>query len=46
MPELSASLNPALPEVLASTAAWARAEEEYWAAELDRLEPLYLIEQT
>jgi tRNA(Ile)-lysidine synthase len=45
MPELSASLNPSLPEVLASTAAWARAEEEYWAAELYRLESLYLIEK-
>jgi tRNA(Ile)-lysidine synthase len=45
MPELSASLNPSLPEVLASTADWARAEEDYWAAELDRLEPIYLIEK-
>jgi tRNA(Ile)-lysidine synthase len=45
MPVLSASLNPSLPEVLASTAAWALGEEEYWAAELDRLEPLYLIEK-
>jgi tRNA(Ile)-lysidine synthase len=43
LPELTASLNPALPELLASTAAWARAEEEYWAEELDRLEPVYLI---
>jgi len=45
LPELSASVNPALPEVLASTADWAQAEEDYWTAELDRLEPLYLIEQ-
>jgi tRNA(Ile)-lysidine synthase len=45
MPELSTSLNPALPEVLASTADWARVEEEYWASELDRLEPIYLIEK-
>lgn len=45
MPELAASLNPSLTDVLASTAAWARAEEDYWAAELDRLEPLYLIEK-
>ena len=45
MPELAASLNPSLPEVLASTAAWARAEEDYWTAELDRLESLYLIEK-
>jgi tRNA(Ile)-lysidine synthase len=43
MPELSSSLNPSLPEVLASTAAWARVEEDYWTAELDRLEPLYFI---
>ena len=41
MPEL-AQLNPSLPDVLASTAAWARDEEDYWTAELDRLEPLYL----
>jgi tRNA(Ile)-lysidine synthase len=41
MPQL-AGLNPALPSVLASTAEWARAEEEYWGAELDRLEPAYL----
>jgi tRNA(Ile)-lysidine synthase len=41
LPELS-QLNPALPEVLASTADWARGEEEYWAGELNRLEPLYL----
>jgi tRNA(Ile)-lysidine synthase len=41
LPEL-AQLNPSLPEVLASTAAWARDEEDYWTAELDRLEPLYL----
>jgi tRNA(Ile)-lysidine synthase len=45
LPELSESLNPALPETLASTAAWARAEEDYWSAELDRLEPRYLIEK-
>jgi len=45
MPELSASLNPSLPEVLASTAEWARAEEDYWGEELDRLERLYLDEK-
>lgn len=45
LPELTASLNPALPELLASTAAWARAEEEYWAEELDRLESSHLIEK-
>lgn len=41
LPEL-ARLNPSLPDVLASTADWACAEEDYWAGELDRLEPLYL----
>jgi tRNA(Ile)-lysidine synthase len=45
MPELSASLNPSLPEILASTADWARAEEDYWGAELDRLESFYLDEK-
>lgn len=43
LPELTASLNPALPEVLAATADWARSEEEYWTHELDRLEPNYLL---
>jgi tRNA(Ile)-lysidine synthase len=43
LPELTASLNPALPETLASTAAWARAEEDYWAAELGKLAPRHLI---
>ncbi len=42
MPELTTSMNPSLREVLASTANWARAEEDYWAAELDRLTPQYL----
>jgi tRNA(Ile)-lysidine synthase len=41
LPEL-AQLNPALPLVLASTANWASAEEDYWMAELDRLEPNFL----
>jgi tRNA(Ile)-lysidine synthase len=41
LPEL-ALLNPSLSEVLASTADWARAEEDYWSAELNRIEPLYL----
>jgi tRNA(Ile)-lysidine synthase len=43
LPELTASLNPALPEALAATASWARAEEDYWNAELERLAPLHLI---
>lgn len=42
LPDLAASLNPALPEVLAATAIWARGEEDYWGAELDRLEAQYL----
>jgi tRNA(Ile)-lysidine synthase len=42
MPELAAGFNPSVAETLASTAAWARAEEDYWTDELDRLEPLYL----
>jgi tRNA(Ile)-lysidine synthase len=37
MPQL-ATLNPSLADVLASTAEWARAEEAWWDAELDRLE--------
>jgi tRNA(Ile)-lysidine synthase len=45
LPELSADVNPSLPEVLASTAVWAQGEEDFWAAELDRLESLYLIEK-
>jgi tRNA(Ile)-lysidine synthase len=46
MPELAQSLNPSLPEVLATTARWAQGEEDYWARELDRLEPIYLTENT
>jgi tRNA(Ile)-lysidine synthase len=45
LPELSASLNPSLAEVLANTANWAQGEEDYWTAELDRLAPLYFIEK-
>ncbi len=43
MPDLSASFNPQLPELLATTATWAQGEEEYWAAEVDRLEGHHLI---
>ncbi len=43
LPELTASLNPALPEALAATANWARAEEDYWNAELQTLAPAHLI---
>ncbi len=42
MPDLAAGLNASLAEVLASTANWARDEEDYWDAELRRLEPEYL----
>ena len=42
LPELAESLNPALAESLATTATWARGEEDYWNAELDRLEARYL----
>ncbi|HVY91552.1 MAG TPA: tRNA lysidine(34) synthetase TilS, partial [Bryobacteraceae bacterium] len=35
-------LNPSLTELLASTATWAQGEEAYWAAEIARLEPIYL----
>jgi tRNA(Ile)-lysidine synthase len=42
IPELIATLNPGLPEVLGATAEWARAEEEFWRAEVERLESRYL----
>jgi tRNA(Ile)-lysidine synthase len=37
MPQLL-QLNPSLSDVLATTAEWARAEEEWWTGEVDRLE--------
>ena len=43
LPELIAGTNPALPELLASTAVWAQGEEDYWEAELDRLAPSFLV---
>jgi tRNA(Ile)-lysidine synthase len=46
MPELARSLNPSLPEALATTARWAQGEEDYWTAELDRLQPIYLTQHT
>jgi tRNA(Ile)-lysidine synthase len=46
MPELTATMNPALAETLASTALWAQAEEDYWSAEIARLEPRYLLPAT
>jgi tRNA(Ile)-lysidine synthase len=42
MPQL-AQLNPSLPEVLASTAEWAWAEEEYWDRELRTIEHGLLV---
>jgi tRNA(Ile)-lysidine synthase len=45
LPDLAASLNPAIDETLASTAEWARGEEDYWTAEVDRLEPSYLLQK-
>jgi len=37
MPLLEREWNPAIRETLAQTAEWARAEEAYWEAEIDRL---------
>jgi tRNA(Ile)-lysidine synthase len=37
LPQLSKEWNPALAGVLAHTADWAMAEEEWWRAEIDRL---------
>jgi len=37
MPQLEHEWNPAIRETLAQTAEWARAEEAYWEAEIDRL---------
>jgi tRNA(Ile)-lysidine synthase len=42
MPQLLERLNPSLPRTLASTADWARGEEDYWSKELDRLAPNHL----
>ena len=44
MPALTATMNPSLAETLASTAAWAQGEEDYWCAEIARLEPEYLMQ--
>jgi tRNA(Ile)-lysidine synthase len=37
LPQLEREWNPALRETLVQTAEWARAEESYWKAEIDRL---------
>ena len=41
IPVLTA-INPSLANTLAGTAEWARAEEAYWTAELERLTPTHL----
>ncbi len=45
LPQLEREWNPALPDVLAHTAEWARAEEEYWADEIERLAERVLEER-
>lgn len=40
---LLASINPSLPDVLASLASWAQGEEDYWAGELERFEKEHLV---
>jgi tRNA(Ile)-lysidine synthase len=42
IPRLEAAVNPAVSQMLAQTASWAAAEEDYWNAEMERLAPLYL----
>ncbi len=42
IPHLAATINPSVTDMLAQTANWAAAEEEYWSAEMDRLAALYL----
>ena len=37
LPQLEAGWNPAIRQTLAHTAEWARAEEDYWSAEVERL---------
>ncbi len=43
LPQLMAEWNPGLARNLAQTADWARAEESYWAGEIDRLAQQYLV---
>jgi tRNA(Ile)-lysidine synthase len=43
LPLLEQEFNPAVVETLSNTAEVARAEEEYWAAEVRRLLPLVLL---
>ncbi len=42
LPTLTRDWNPALAATLANTADWARSEEEYWHAEIDRLAVTHL----
>jgi tRNA(Ile)-lysidine synthase len=42
LPQLASEWNPSLVETLAHTAEFARAEEAYWAVEIDRLAALHL----
>jgi tRNA(Ile)-lysidine synthase len=43
LPQLARDSNPAIAQTLAHTADWALAEEEYWAAETDRLAAAHLV---
>ncbi|MDQ6707399.1 MAG: tRNA lysidine(34) synthetase TilS [Acidobacteriota bacterium] len=43
LPQLTRDWNPALPETLAQVAEWAQGEEEYWAAEIDRIAARQLL---
>jgi tRNA(Ile)-lysidine synthase len=45
MPQLEREWNPAIRETLAQTAEWARAEERYWEAEIDRFAAARLSSQ-
>jgi len=45
LPQLAREWNPAIVETLSHTADWARAEEIYWEAELDRLAAVRLLEK-
>ncbi len=42
LPALTREWNPALPRILSQTAEWARAEEDYWAAEIARLAAVHI----
>lgn len=43
LPLLEREANPAIFETLAHTADWARAEEQYWQAEMERLLPTLVL---